>query len=208
MGHSIRGIKHWLKTHLTPSGGKASNLVQPRSAPNGLHARDASKQTLAPRQPVPFSQRKPVPTMLPEAGSQSSLVLDKPLPPTPPPVPAKPLPINIDKPLPLPPESLPPEPRGMAMVRQLIQQRDPAGAHCLGKIIANARSMMAVMEPASRARCEASLARTFEVMDRAALNHRGAGLPPAIQKVIALAVANVGVYDLAIVGDLVPYLKR
>ena len=171
MGHSIRGIKHWLKTHLTPSGGKASNLVQPRSAPNGLHARDASKQTLAPRQPVPFSQRKPVPERVPQQ------------------------------------TQAPAGARGQATV-QMIEERAPFSARNLGRMIANAKLQMAEMDPASRARCEANLIRTFEEMDRAVQDHRGSGLPSFVERVLMVADENVGVNDLALVGDLVAASTR
>ena len=53
----IRGLKQWLKEHLTPSGGKASNVVHPHDG--NLRGRPASSQSSAPRQQLPVYYDKP-----------------------------------------------------------------------------------------------------------------------------------------------------
>ena len=87
-----------------------------------------------------------------------------------------------------------------------LQESDPIGGKCLSQIIRNAIAGQDI-DPRLQARYEKHMGATLKAMQHAMENHDGPGNPPFVDKVLALAVDNVGKNDLAIFGNLAFHAK-
>ena len=86
-----------------------------------------------------------------------------------------------------------------------LQQSDPVGGKCLSQILLNALKTVKDRntDPRLLAEYRMDLTRTLKEMQKTLERHDGAGNPPFVEKVLSLAVDEVGKKDLAIFGNLV-----